>query len=362
MAERINVAVVGLGFGEAFIPIYLEHPGVGTVTIVDPDTARLREVGERYSLSSRHEDLGSVLIDESIDAVHILSPVPFHAEQSIAVLEAEKHCACAVPMALTIEDLEAVLAAQRASRKNYMMMETAVFGREYLTVRDLYRDGALGTPTFYRGFHIQNLDGFPRYWQGYPPMAYVTHALSPILALLETVVTQVQCLGSGRLTDDRLGDYDNPFPVEVAMFQLDRSDLVADVTMSFFQTARSYTEGFSIYGDAMGVEWPVEEGGPLSRFTLAPPEPGRRGRHVATDTLEPRDYPDLLPPEIASFTSGGHGGSHPHLVHEFVSSILESRPPAIDARTAAQWTAPGIVAHASALAGGQQLAVPDFGA
>ncbi len=44
-----------------------------------------------------------------------------------------------------------------------------------------------------------------------------------------------------------------------------------------------------------------------------------------------------------------HGGSHPHLVHEFLSSIIEQRPSAINAETAASWTAPGVCAHLSAL-------------
>lgn len=56
----------------------------------------------------------------------------------------------------------------------------------------------------------------------------------------------------------------------------------------------------------------------------------------------------------------GHGGSHPFLVHEFVGSIAEGRRPLIDAQTAARWTAPGICAHQSALAGGIEVSVPDY--
>ena len=69
------------------------------------------------------------------------------------------------------------------------------------------------------------------------------------------------------------------------------------------------------------------------------------------------DYGHLLPPEIREFTGavkldargehpsvqhgGGHGGSHPHLIHEFLRSIVEHRAPAIDEIKAADWTAPG---------------------
>jgi hypothetical protein len=56
----------------------------------------------------------------------------------------------------------------------------------------------------------------------------------------------------------------------------------------------------------------------------------------------------------------GHGGSHPWLVHEFLSSIIEDRPARIDGRTAAAWTAPGICAHESALRDGARIEVPAF--
>lgn len=362
--RTIGVAVVGLGFGEEFLRIYQKHPNVGWIAIVDSDPARLAAVGDRYGIADRYTDLDAVLSDDRVDAVHLLTPVAYHARQAIAVLSAGKHCACAVPMATSLADIDAVIAAQQASGRAYMMMETAVYGREYLTVRDLYRRGQLGSLTFYRGFHIQNLDGFPRYWLGYPPMAYVTHALSPILDLAGTSVESVRCLGSGRLTPDRIGDFDNPFPVEVALFQLRDSDVVADVTMSFFQTARTYTEGFCLYGDRMGVEWPDEEGGPLSGFELLPPRDGHRGRGVRRSSFEPDDYGHLLPEPIAAFTrpgSAAHGGSHPHLVDEFVGSVLGGRTPRVDAITAANWTVPGLIAHQSALQGGAPLAVPDYG-
>ena len=84
----------------------------------------------------------------------------------------------------------------------------------------------------------------------------------------------------------------------------------------------------------------------------------------------------MLPKEIAPFTrsgkyddlnpsttfevSGGHHGSHPHLVHEFARSIIENRRPTIDAYTAADWTAAGICAHESAMRNGELVVIPDF--
>ena len=136
-------------------------------------------------------------------------------------------------------------------------------------------------------------------------------------------------------------------------------------------------EGFSVYGDAVGVEWPEHEGGPLSTFELLPLEEGSRGRKCRERTFEPPDWTELLPPEVSAFARDSelrlrpgsepvlakawHSGSHPYLAHEFVSSIVEGRKPAVDAVTAARWTAPGIHAHESAMADGKQTAVTRFG-
>ena len=256
-----------------------------------------------------------------------------------------------------------------------MMMETTVFGREYLVVEEMNRRGDFGALTLYRGFHIQNLEGFPAYWSGFPPMHYVTHALSPVLSLLDTTVESVTCHGAGRLAPgNAAGGFDNPYPTEVGLFTLRDSDVLADVTVSFFQTAHSYIEGFSLYGDRRGIEWPPDNEGDLTVFDMFPPGEGARGNRVDTSMLSPRDFPERLPESLAQFTRESqmqlpgmskpvhtlahHGGSHPFLVHEFVTSIVEGRPPLVDARRSANWTAPGICGHRSALEGGARIAVP----
>ena len=64
-----------------------------------------------------------------------------------------------------------------------------------------------------------------------------------------------------------------------------------------------------------------------------------------------------LPPMVAP---GGHGGSHGHLTEEFVRSILEDRKPLVDIILALNLSVAGIVAHQSALKGGELLKIPQF--
>ncbi len=66
--------------------------------------------------------------------------------------------------------------AQRTSGKTYMMMETVVYSREYLFVKELYDTGELGRLQFLRGSHQQDMDGWPELLAG-PAPHVVRHAL-----------------------------------------------------------------------------------------------------------------------------------------------------------------------------------------
>ena len=57
---------------------------------------------------------------------------------------------------------------------------------------------------------------------------------------------------------------------------------------------------------------------------------------------------------------GGHGGSHPHMVNEFLNALVEDRDPWPNAKTAANWTCVGICAHQSAEQGGARVDLPAF--
>ncbi len=371
---RVNVAVVGLGFGGCFPPIYLDHPDVGRVAVCENDRDRIQAITERFAFADVFDDLDQVLRRSDYDAVHLVSGIPDHAAQAIAVLKAGKHCACTVPMATRIADLQEIVAAQRESGRNYMMMETAVYTRPFLFARELKRQGRFGRIQFLRGAHYQDMECWPSYWAGLPPMWYATHAVAPLLAIADTRAVGVHCFGSGRMRPELHRQYGNPYPIETAIFQLAAAGLAAEVTRSLFHCARPYMESFVVYGENACYEWQMESEDPLL-FEADPVVPGR-GRQITATRPQPPDRPDLLPGEVARYTTrfkatgrhthlsfeqgGGHHGSHPHLVHEFVRSIVEGREPAIDAVTAANWTAAGVCAHESALGGGTAVEVPRF--
>jgi len=164
-SATIRVALVGLEFGAEFAPIYLHPPGVERLIICDLDDSRVQHVGNRFDVAARTTDLDAILRSDEWDAVHLVTPVTMHAEHTLAVLEAGKHCASAIPMALEIEDLRRTITTQRRVGKNYMLMETAVYTRGFLYVKELYEQGAFGRLTFLRGAHLQDMEGWSDYWR-----------------------------------------------------------------------------------------------------------------------------------------------------------------------------------------------------
>ncbi len=362
---KLNVAIVGLGFGKEFIPIYQCHPQASMYAICQRTREKLDEVGDAFKVERRYTDFDALLRDPEVDAVHINSPIHLHAPQSAAALRAGKHVACTVPAATTVEECRQIVEAARESGRNYMMMETAIYTREFLYVRELRDTGKLGRIQFMRGCHQQEMAGWPGYWEGLPPMHYATHAVSPCLALVRGEAESVVCFGSGRIAERLIAKYGSPFAVESALFKVRNQQLAFEVTRSLFETARQYVESFDVYGEKTAFEWQRVEGeDPVVHE-------GETPRRVKVP-----DYAGLLPEPIQRFTTkgvydeahahlsfiqgGGHGGSHPHLVNEFVSSILEGRRPFPDAYQSVNWTCAGICAHESAMRGGAMVRLPEF--
>jgi predicted dehydrogenase len=367
----INIAIVGLGFGAEFIPIYQQHPQANMYAICQRTEAKLNAIGDAFGIDVRYTDYGELLKDPNIDAVHINSPIPNHAEQTLKALYAGKHVACTVPMATSVEDCIKIVKACHETGKKYMMMETVVYSREFLFVKELYETGKLGKVQFLKASHQQDMEGWPDYWPGLPPMHYATHCVGPVAGLLKLEAEYVSCFGSGTISDDLAQIHNSPFAVESAHIKFKNSDLSAYVYRSLFDVARQYRESFEVYGSLQSFEWPLIEGEAAVIHTA------KKAEHDIPEKIIIPDYAHYLPKEIQHFTTkgvydtdenqhlsfvqgGGHGGSHPHLVHEFLTALTDNREPFPNAAQSANWTSVGILAHESAMKGGQIVYLPEF--
>src|SRR5206468_9421873 len=115
MDRKLNIAIVGLGFGAEFIPIYQKHPRTSMYAVCQRTKSRLEEIADSFGIEKRYTSFEDLIHDDNVDAVHINSPIHLHASQSIAALRAGKHVACTVPAGTTVEELKEIARAQRAS-------------------------------------------------------------------------------------------------------------------------------------------------------------------------------------------------------------------------------------------------------
>ena len=387
--KKLNVALVGLSFGLEFAAIYCKHPDVDKVYLVDQNEKLLRIARERYSIPEErcHADLQEALDNPEIDAVHLVTPPATHAPFSVRVLNAGKHCGCTIPMGMSIQELNDVIHARKQSGKNYMFMETTIFQREFLYMKELYEKGELGRLQYMTCAHYQDTEGWPEDWKGFPPLMHPTHAVAPCLMLAGHLPDRVYARGSGKVRKELEEQYGCPYAFEAAFISLKDSDVTIEMERFLYGVARSYSECFRIYGENKSFEWqqladedPVlyTRTGALEKVDILTDEneESSRGGEIREERIQIPDYAHLLPKEIAMFTQntvynnenthlsftqgGGHGGSHPHLVHEFVRSILEERTPIMDDIMGAYWTGTGICAHESAMRDGKVISIPAF--
>lgn len=369
--KKIKIAIIGLGFGAEFIPIYKKYPNAELVAVCQRKEEKLNEIADAFEVEKRYTSYEELLKDPDIDAVHINTPIPNHGEQSIQALKAGKHVACTVPMSTTVEECEEIVKLVEETGLTYMMMETVVYAREFLYMKELYDTGELGKIQFLKASHQQDMDGWPDYWPGLPPMYYATHCVGPVLGITRSDAEYVSCFPSGTIREELHKHYNSPYAVETTHIKLHNSDLSAQVYRSLFDVARQYRESFEVYGEKKSVEWPLIEGKSLVVHTAKKPE------NEIPEEVESPDYAKLLPEPIQRFTTkgvydsddhqhlsftqgGGHGGSHPHLVHEFLDALLKERQPYPNAKQSANITCVGILSHESAKKGGEIIRLPEF--
>ncbi len=369
-SQKVNIGIIGLGFGKEFIPIYQSHPYGGEIAICTRRREQLSQIGDQFGIdpSLRYTDYRDMIANKGLDAIHVVTPVLEHYPMVMASLNAGKHTACTIPMATTVQQCMDIVEATRSSGKVYMMMETALYTREYLYAKQLVEQGELGEIQFVRSDHMQNmaLDGWPPYWQGFPPFLNGTHALSPVISILGKRPVSVIAHGSGRLSEARANNHGSPYAAITATFQFENSNTVAESTRWINETIRQCREGFDVYGTKMSFEWEliIDDGHVV---------------HTGIDDAKKVHCPDtdsMLPPEIAHFTRReavsdashtsfrqgvGHGGSHPHLAHQFLRAIVEGTKAEVDEIAAATITCAGICAQESAMNGAIRITIPDFG-
>lgn len=401
---QIKLGIVGLGqFSPQFVDLYQAHPGVSDVYVCDVLEERvdrvMRDFGTTRGFTSYDE-----LLDSDVDAVAIFTQRWLHGPMTIAALNKGKHVYSAVPMGVSVEEIEQIVSLTKSTGLTYMTGETSYYYPAVVFCRDAWSKGEFGHFVFGEGEYIHDMshgfyDAF-KYsggadWKStasVPPMYYPTHSIANVLAVTQSYATSVSCVGFVDREDDGVFDADvslwaNTFSNQSALFatadggsmrinefrRIGVPNERPEVRMSLFGTKGSFEQqtGSAVWQDLDGFRSVFDEitttsgaPGKFSGDNDALAQVGVSEALLATFRSGFAPIHDLersvLPPEFDGLHNG-HEGSHQFLVNDYVTACTTGRMPVLNAWTAARYTVPGLIAHESALAGGARLDIPDFG-
>ena len=147
----IRVGIIGCGkiAQVRHIPEYVANPHAEIRGFYDLNTKRAQELAEKYG-GKAYDSYEALLADPDIDAVSVCAANHVHAEISIAALKAGKHVLCEKPMAISLEECEAMVQAAKDSGKYLMIGQNQRLAKAHSKARELIASGAIGKVLTFR--------------------------------------------------------------------------------------------------------------------------------------------------------------------------------------------------------------------
>ncbi len=366
----VRIGIVGGNFGATWQ--WHLHPNCKVAAVCDLRDDRLQRLSEVYRCDSKYKSYADMLKHPGLDAVGIFTPLPLHVWMATQAMKQGKHVISAVPAGMTEEELVDLMDTVKSTGLKYMMGETSYYRPEVITCREWAKEGKFGTIFYSESeYHHEGLlalmfdeRGFPTWRHGLPPMHYPTHCVGLVLPVVGERFTEVQAIGWGDKHEVlRTNEYHNPFWNTVGFFRTSKGHS-SRISVSW-HIAAGETERGLFYGDRMSYIMARPEGSPDTVVQIEKDgktvidSNGYPEGKVQIEAYKQPNHWEKLPASMR--VKSGHGGSHTFLANEFISAILEDRQPAVNVYEAVAYTLPGIVAHQSALRGGELLKIKDYG-
>jgi predicted dehydrogenase len=392
-----SIAMVGAGqFAGQFAKLFALHPGVSAVYATDLLPERAEHLASEYALDATFPSFEAALASPEVDAVAVFTQRWTHGPLVVQALRAGKHVYSAVPMAISEDEIAAIIEAVKETGLTYMMGETSHYNPATVYARSMIAEGSFGRLFYAEGDYVHDMDlGFYdayKYsggdaWKStasYPPLLYPTHSIGGILGAWNTHAVSVSAIGVADDRDDGVFDrevsqFDNDVSNATALFEVAGGGSfrtnefrrvgypshIRESRFRFFGTEASFEQLATVAyrqnkETVTEVTELLEPAPTLSAddSSLAHVSPALRGAFSSGSA--PVHDRSRLPREF-DHVPNGHEGSHHFLADDFVRAVNTRTLPPVNAWTAARYTLPGIIAHESARQGGTRLPIPDFG-
>ena len=144
--ERIKTAVIGTGkVGHFHATAYSQSPYSDFVACLDTNRERAEAFAAQYGVRA-FTDLKTMVEEAGVQAVSICTPHPIHAKLAVACCDLGLNIAVEKPLAASLEDCDAILAAADRNRVTGTTICQRRFYRPAMRVKKAIEDGKLGRP------------------------------------------------------------------------------------------------------------------------------------------------------------------------------------------------------------------------
>ncbi|MHB1316004.1 MAG: Gfo/Idh/MocA family protein [Christensenellales bacterium] len=146
--EKLKIGIIGTGAvtNDMHYMAYRDNPKVELYAIADVDEELLKKRANDWGVSRTYTDYRQLLSLKEIDAVEVIVPHYLHAEIAIAAMEAGKHVSVQKPMAITIEECNAMIEASKCTGKTMRVFENFMYYPPLAKAKELLDSGAIGEP------------------------------------------------------------------------------------------------------------------------------------------------------------------------------------------------------------------------
>ncbi len=149
--ENLGIVLAGCGgIGRSHAAAVAALPEARIVAAVDVDEGRARAFAERFGAETVATDLGAVVDRDDVDAVIVTTANNLHAPLTIQALDAGKHVMVQKPMALTLAEADAMIAAADRSGKQLMVSFFEFFHPAFKRAKELVDAGTIGEVFLYK--------------------------------------------------------------------------------------------------------------------------------------------------------------------------------------------------------------------
>jgi predicted dehydrogenase len=303
--RKVGWGLIGCGdiARKRVAPALRDSENCELVAVSRADAARAEAFAREFGAKRWHASPHDLIEDPEVEAVYVATPVHLHAQQTVAALEAGKHVLCEKPMALSVEECEAMNAAARA---NGVRLGVAYYRHFYPAVervREILNSGEIGAPVLAQSNAFERFEPAPdnpRRWLverrlsgGGPMFDFGCHRIEVLLDIFGRAA-EVKGLTSNAVFEREVED------TACALIKFEGG---AQGLITVTHAAREPRDTLEIFGSEGSIRIDVLNEGRLEVKTA-------RGEREESH-----------PP---------HANLHRPLIEDFARAVIEGRPPRVD--------------------------------